>query len=67
MYMYVYVSMYMYMYINIYIYVYIYIYIYIYLYYYASRLAGRDMLNWEYIGICCYLTCISLHLPILSL
>ena len=36
-------------------------------YYYASRQAWRYMLNWKYIGICCYLTCISLHLPILSL
>ena len=36
-------------------------------YVYTSRLAGRFMLNWEYTGICCYLTSISLHLPILSI
>ena len=34
---------------------------------YMSRLAGRYMSNWEYTGVCCYLTCISLHLPILSI
>ena len=35
---------------------------------YTSRLAGgRYMFIWEYTGICCYLTRISLHLPILSI
>ena len=34
---------------------------------YTSRLAGRYMFSWEYTGICCYLTFISLHLPILSI
>ena len=31
---------------------------------YTSRQAGRYMFSWEYTGICCCLTCISLHLPI---
>ena len=34
---------------------------------YTSRLAGRYMFNCEYVGICCYLTCISQHLAILSI
>ena len=34
---------------------------------YTSCLAGRYMFNWEYTGICCYLTCIFLQLPILSI
>ena len=40
--------------------------VYIYIYVYMSLLAGRYMFNWEYTGICCYLTCISLHLPNLN-
>ena len=52
----------------VYICMYVYIYdMYLYIYFYTSRLAGKYMFNWEYIGICCYLTCISQHLPILSI
>ena len=39
----------------------------VYIYIYTSPLAGRYMFNWEYTGNCCYLKCISLHLPILSI
>ena len=41
----------MYICVYIYIYTYIYIYIHIYIYIYTSRLAGRYMFNWEYVGI----------------
>ena len=44
-----------------------YVYIYIYIYIYTSRQSERYMFNWEYVGICWYLTCISQHLPILSI
>ena len=40
------------------------IYIYIYTCIYTYLQAGRYMFNLKYTGICCYLTCISLHLPI---
>ena len=39
---------YMYMYICVCVYMCVYIYVYI----YTSRLAGRYMFNWEYVGIC---------------
>ena len=39
----------------------------IYICIYMFHLAGRYMFHWKYTGICCYLRCISLHLPILSI
>ena len=41
----------MYIYIYMYIYVYMYVYVCICIYIYTSRLAGRYMFNWEYVGI----------------
>ena len=42
-----YMCVYMYMYICVCVYMCVYIYVYI----YTSRLAGRYMFNWEYVGI----------------